>query len=143
MRSILQPLAGRTVFAPIETIVFFAIVGTLAYFQVLSAIKHSSFFAPSVPSTLRPAHALLRDGEWVGVDEDWYLKRVKTADSRPLELQQLIFSLDPAQSSVTVSIPPIYVFRYDFNTFIPRSLQILHLSTSYPYHNLLIILRTI
>ncbi|KAG1759153.1 hydroxymethylglutaryl-coenzyme A reductase-domain-containing protein [Suillus occidentalis] len=103
MRSILQPLAGRTVFAPIETIVFFAIVGTLAYFQVLSAIKHSSFFAPSVPSTLRPAHALLRDGEWVGVDEDWYLKRVKTADSRPLELQQLIFSLDPAQSSVTVA----------------------------------------
>ncbi|KAG1844497.1 hypothetical protein F4604DRAFT_84444 [Suillus subluteus] len=103
MRSILQPLAGRTVFAPIETIVFFAIVGTLAYFQVLSAIKHSSFFAPAVPSTLRPAHALLRDGEWVGVDEDWYLKRVKTSDSRPLELQQLIFSLDPAQSSVTVS----------------------------------------
>ncbi|KAG1813099.1 hypothetical protein EV424DRAFT_1417143 [Suillus variegatus] len=103
MRSILQPLAGRTVFAPIETIVFFAIVGTLAYFQVLSAIKHSSFFAPSVPSTLRPAHALLRDGEWVGVDEDWYLKRVKTADSRPLELQQLIFSLDPAQSSATVT----------------------------------------
>ncbi|KAG2130606.1 hydroxymethylglutaryl-coenzyme A reductase-domain-containing protein [Suillus cothurnatus] len=65
MRSILQPLAGRTVFAPIETIVFFAIVGTLAYFQVLSAIKHSSFFAPSVPSTVRPAHALLRDGEWL------------------------------------------------------------------------------
>jgi hydroxymethylglutaryl-CoA reductase (NADPH) len=103
MRSILQPLAGRTVFAPIETIVFFAIVGTLAYFQVLSAIKHSSFFAPSVPSTVRPAHALLRDGEWVGVDEDWYLKRVKTADARPLELQQLIFSLDSAQSSVTVT----------------------------------------
>lgn len=103
MRSILQPLAGRTVFAPIETIVFFAIVGTLAYFQVLSAIKHSSFFAPSVPSTLRPAHALLRDGEWVGVDEDWYLKRVKTADSRPLELQQLIFSLDSAQSSVAAT----------------------------------------
>jgi hydroxymethylglutaryl-CoA reductase (NADPH) len=91
------------VFAPIETIVFFAIVGTLAYFQVLSAIKHSSFFAPSVPSTVRPAHALLRDGEWVGVDEDWYLKRVKTADARPLELQQLIFSLDSAQSSVTVT----------------------------------------
>lgn len=109
MRSILQPLAGRTVFAPIETIVFFAIVGTLAYFQVLSSIKHSSFFAPSVPSTLRPAHALLRDGQWVGVDEDWYLKRVKTADSRPLELQQLIFSLDPARSSVTVTAdsPPV------------------------------------
>ncbi|KAG0708040.1 hydroxymethylglutaryl-coenzyme A reductase-domain-containing protein [Suillus ampliporus] len=102
MRSIFQPLAGRAVFAPIETIVFFAIVGTLAYFQVLSAIKHSSFFAPSIPSTLRPAHALLRDGEWVGVDEDWYIKRVKTADSRPLELQQLIFSLD-AQSSATVA----------------------------------------
>jgi hydroxymethylglutaryl-CoA reductase (NADPH) len=104
MRSILHPLTRRAVSAPIETIVFFAIVGTLAYFQVLSAIKHSSFFAPSVPSAPRPAHALLRDGQWVGVDEEWYTKRVQTADSRPLELQQLIFSLDPAQASVAVSV---------------------------------------
>jgi len=108
MRSILHPLAGRAVFAPIETIVFFAIIGTLAYFQVLSAIKHSSFFAPSVPSAPRPAHALLRDAQWVGVDEEWYTKRVKTADSRPLELQQLIFSLDPAQASIAVSVTHLF-----------------------------------
>ncbi|OAX36835.1 hypothetical protein K503DRAFT_867290 [Rhizopogon vinicolor AM-OR11-026] len=109
MRSILHPLAGRAVFAPIETIVFFVIIGTLAYFQVLSAIKHSSFFAPSVPSAPSPAHALLRDAQWVGVAEEWYMKRVKTADSRPLELQQLIFSLDPAQTSVAVTAdsPPV------------------------------------
>lgn len=104
MRSILHPLAGRAVSAPIETIVFFAIIGTLAYFQVLSAIKHSSFFAPSVPSAPRPAHALLRDAQWVGVDEEWYTKLAQTADSRPLELQQLFFSLDPTHTSVAVSV---------------------------------------
>jgi len=104
MRSILHPLAGRAVHAPIETIVFFTIIGTLAYFQVLSAIKHSSFFASSVPSPPQPAHALLRDGQWVGVDEEWYMRRVQTADSRPLELQQLIFSLDPAHTSAAVSV---------------------------------------
>ncbi|KAH7926257.1 hypothetical protein BV22DRAFT_1119007 [Leucogyrophana mollusca] len=96
MRALLQPVAGRAVFSPIETIVFFSIIGTLAYFHVLSAIKHSSFFAPTFPSILRPAHALLRDNEWVGVDEEWYKQRARREDSRPLELQQVTFSLDPA-----------------------------------------------
>jgi len=103
MRSVLQPLTGRAVFAPIETIVFFVIVGILAYFQVLSAIKHSSFFAPSIPPTHRPAHALLRDGGWVSVDEEWYMKRAKSAAFRPLELQQLMFSL--AQTSTLTADP--------------------------------------
>ncbi|KAH7910359.1 hydroxymethylglutaryl-coenzyme A reductase-domain-containing protein [Hygrophoropsis aurantiaca] len=96
MRAFLQPIAGRAVFSPIETIVFFSIIGTLAYFHVLSAIKHSSFFAPNFPSILRPAHALLQNGEWVGVDGEWYERRARKENARPLELQQVTFSLDPA-----------------------------------------------
>ncbi|EGO03592.1 hypothetical protein SERLA73DRAFT_149844 [Serpula lacrymans var. lacrymans S7.3] len=117
MRVLLHPLARRVAFSPIETIVFFSVIGTLAYFQILSAIKHSAFFAPTFPSTLRPAHALLRDGEWVGVDENWYNGRSAAGDSsRPLELQQIIFSLDPAPTqkleessadSTTLALAPL------------------------------------
>ncbi|KAF9239343.1 hydroxymethylglutaryl-coenzyme A reductase-domain-containing protein [Melanogaster broomeanus] len=112
MRALLLPLTGRAVFNPIETIVFWSIVGTLAYFHVLSTIKHSAFLAPSFPSTLRTAHTLLRDGEWVGVDEDWYTQRAASPDARPLELQQLIFSLDPPLSqpvdmAITQSYPDL------------------------------------
>lgn len=92
MRAPLLPLTRRAVFSPIETIVCFAIIGTLAYFQVLSAIKHSVFFAPTFPSTLRTAHALLRDGQWVGVDADWYGRHKADPNSRAVELQQVIFS---------------------------------------------------
>ncbi|KIJ07939.1 hypothetical protein PAXINDRAFT_173184, partial [Paxillus involutus ATCC 200175] len=96
MRALLLPLTRRAVFYPIEAIVFFAIIGTLAYLHILSTIKHSAFLAPTFPSTLRTAHTLLRDGEWVGVDEDWYRQRAASLDARPLELQQILFSLDPA-----------------------------------------------
>ncbi|KAF9226329.1 hypothetical protein BS17DRAFT_698606 [Gyrodon lividus] len=96
MRALLLPLTGRAVFYPIETIVFFSIIGTLAYLHILSAIKHSAFFAPTFPSTLRTAHTLLRDGEWVGIDEDWYRQRAASSDAQPLELQPIVFSLDPA-----------------------------------------------
>jgi len=96
MRALLLPLTRRAVFYPIEAIVFFAIIGTLAYLHILSTIKHSAFLAPTFPSTLRTAHTLLRDGEWVGVDEDWYRQRAVSLDARPLELQQILFSLDPA-----------------------------------------------
>lgn len=98
MRASLLPLARRAVFSPIETITFFSIVGTLAYFHVLSAIKHSAFFAPTFPSTLRAAHALLRDGEWVGVDEEWYKRRASDPKSRSVELQQVIFSSQSASA---------------------------------------------
>jgi hydroxymethylglutaryl-CoA reductase (NADPH) len=98
MRALLHPLALHAAFSPIESIVAFFILGTLAYFHVLSAIKHSSFFAPAYPSTLRPAHALLRDSEWVGVSEsNWYDATTTSGKGViPLELQQMIFSLDPA-----------------------------------------------
>ncbi|KAL4080031.1 hydroxymethylglutaryl-coenzyme A reductase-domain-containing protein [Scleroderma yunnanense] len=92
MRASLLSLTRRAVFSPIETIVCFSVIGTLAYFHALSAIKHSAFFAPSFPSTLRTAHALLRDGEWVGIDGEWYKRRMTDPNSRAVELQQVIFS---------------------------------------------------
>lgn len=98
MRAILHPLAFRAAFSPIEIIVTFFIFGTLAYFHVLSAIKHSSFLAPTYPSTLRPAHALLRENEWIGVSESKWLDAKLTPANGvvALEMQQIMFSLDPA-----------------------------------------------
>lgn len=92
MRVPLLPLTGRAVFSPIETIVAFFIVGTLAYFRVLYGIKHSAFFAPPFPSLLSATHALLRDGQWVVVDEAWYQKTASSPHSQKFELQQLVFS---------------------------------------------------
>ena len=88
MRVPLLPLTGCAAYNPIETIVAFFIVGTLAYFRVLAAIKYSAFFAPAFPSSLSPTHALLRDGQWIVVDEDWYM----TSPAQKIELQQLLFS---------------------------------------------------
>ncbi|EIW77096.1 hypothetical protein CONPUDRAFT_62715 [Coniophora puteana RWD-64-598 SS2] len=129
----LQPLSGRAVSAPIETIVFFFIVGTLAYFNVLSAIKHSAFFAPTFPSTLRPAHALFREGEWVGVDENWYTSR---PNDGKVELQQVIFTLPPSQDEVSICV--IFVgshiltssgrttIKVDFSSFTPSIENLTH-----------------
>ncbi|KAK0482246.1 hydroxymethylglutaryl-coenzyme A reductase-domain-containing protein [Armillaria novae-zelandiae] len=78
MRAILRPFVIHAAYSPIETIVFFSIVGTLAYFHVLSAIKHSAFFATTNPITLRPSHARYTQQEW---------------------LQQIVFSLDSVQKS--------------------------------------------
>lgn len=89
MRVPLLPLTGRAVYNPIETIVSFFIVCTLAYFRVLSAIKHSAFFAPAFPSTLTAAHASLRGGQWL-VDQEWH--RASSPHAQRLELQQLVFS---------------------------------------------------
>ncbi|KAI6032605.1 hydroxymethylglutaryl-coenzyme A reductase-domain-containing protein [Pisolithus orientalis] len=103
MRASLLPLTRRAVFSPIETITFFSIVGTLAYFHVLSDIKHSAFFAPTFPSTLRPTHALLRDGEWVGVDEEWYRRRA--ADPKQVILSSQSVSARPEDA--TASYAPL------------------------------------
>ena len=97
MRVPLLSLTGRAAYSPIETIVTFFVVGTLAYFRILSAIKHSAFFAPAFPSFL-PTHALLRDGQWIVVDEGWYMR----SPAQKIELQQLLFSnakaVDPVRS---------------------------------------------
>ncbi|KAH7869130.1 hydroxymethylglutaryl-coenzyme A reductase-domain-containing protein [Lentinula edodes] len=98
MRAVLKPFVIHAAYSPIETIVFFSIVGTLAYFHVLSAIKHSAFFAPSYPSILRPSHALLRGNEWVSVrDTFWHHAKAKyspDASILPLELFPVEYSLD-------------------------------------------------
>jgi len=103
MRALLRPLAVQAAFSPIESIVAFFILGTLAYFHVLSAIKHSSFFGPTYPSTLRPAHALLRNNEWVGVSESKWDDATAMSGNGviPLELQQIIFSLGPVPAYKT------------------------------------------
>jgi hydroxymethylglutaryl-CoA reductase (NADPH) len=104
MRALLRPVALHAAFSPIESIVAFSILGTLAYFHVLSAIKHSSFFAPTYPSTLRPAHALLRHNEWVSVSES-DATAMSTNSIVSLELQQIIFTLDPVPAYKTGAIP--------------------------------------
>lgn len=106
MRALLLPITRRSVFSPIETIVLFSIVGTLAYFQVLAAIEHSAFLASTFPSTLRTAHALHRDGEWVSIDGDWYSTLAANPGSHPVEVQQVIFStqLPPMQATDMASL---------------------------------------
>ncbi|KAH8101970.1 3-hydroxy-3-methylglutaryl-coenzyme A reductase [Cristinia sonorae] len=106
MRALLRPLAFHSAFSPIETIVFVCVLATLAYFHILTAIKHSSFFAPSFPATLRPAHARLADGQWVGVSErDWFQAFKHSEDGdRTVELQQVVFSLDDNTRKVKLNI---------------------------------------
>ena len=103
MRALLRPLAYHSVFSPIETIVSVFVLATLAYFHILSGIKHSSFFSPTLPSTLRPAHARLSQGEWVPVgDREWYhaFKHPEAGD-HAVELQQIVFSLDDITRKVS------------------------------------------
>lgn len=99
MRALFRPFALHAAYTPIETIVFFTIIGTLAYFHILSAIKNSAFLDPAqaayAPPTLKPAHALYRLGEWVGVRESVWAHAVKAKrEATALELQQIIFTLD-------------------------------------------------
>ncbi|GJE93713.1 3-hydroxy-3-methylglutaryl-coenzyme A reductase [Phanerochaete sordida] len=94
MRALLRPLSLHTVFSPIETIVFVFVLATLAYFHILDGIKHSSFFAPTFPSSLRPAHAKLAGSEWVPISErEWY-SALKRGEDPTVELQQIVFGLD-------------------------------------------------
>lgn len=96
MRAILRPLSTHTVFSPIETVVSVFVLVTLAYFHILSGIKHSSFFASSRPSSLRPAYARLTNGEWVAASSHDWKDAWKNAGSGldALELQQVVFTLD-------------------------------------------------
>lgn len=91
MRTLFRPFAIHAAYSPIETIVFFSIIGTLAYFHILTAIKHSSFFAPSHSHpALRPSHALLRKDEWINVRENVWFRD----DVVPVEVQQIIFTVE-------------------------------------------------
>jgi hydroxymethylglutaryl-CoA reductase (NADPH) len=100
MRALHRPVARLAASSPIESIVFFFIVVTLAYFNVLSAIKHSSFLASNAQSPPRPAHAQLRQDEWVAISESSWLKARAQLDDEvtAVELQQIIISLDTKAS---------------------------------------------
>jgi len=93
MRALIRPISIHAASSPIETIVFFFVLATLAYFHVLSAIKHSSFFAPTSLPSLRPSHARWHNGDWATVQEgEWYSalrSHVTTVD-----LQQLVMSFE-------------------------------------------------
>lgn len=104
MRALLRPLSLHTVFSPIETIVFVFVLATLAYFHILDGIKHSSFFAPTFPSTLRPAHAKLSGSEWVPASErEWY-SALKHGQDQVVELQQIVFGLDDKARKVSTLV---------------------------------------
>ncbi len=94
MRALIRPVSIHAASSPIETIVFFFVLATLAYFQVLSAIKHSSFFAPTTPPPLRPSHALLRGNEWATVPETEWYDALAHRSSPAVDLQQLTMSFD-------------------------------------------------
>lgn len=106
MRAVLKPFVIHAAYSPVETIVFFSIVATLAYFHVLGAIKHSAFFATSNPVTLRPSHALYTQDKWVNVREHAWHHAKSAADSAliPVELQQVVYSLDSVQKGRDVRI---------------------------------------
>lgn len=103
MRAILRPLAARAAGNPIEVIVAGFIFATLAYFHVLDAIRHSTFLSPSVPPTLKPAHALLTGNNWAAVSEDVW--SAATDVKSRLELQQLVFSLDSSRGTKKGAFP--------------------------------------
>ncbi|TFK71914.1 hypothetical protein BDN72DRAFT_402708 [Pluteus cervinus] len=127
MRTILRPFAIHAAYSPIETIVFFCTIGTLAYFQILYAIKHSSFLAPAHPTSLRPAHAALKQGDWVPVrDSAWF--HAKSELVTPLELQQIVLSLDSAYKSrdgtydaISMDMTPIAQSTLNFTSYITHN----------------------
>lgn len=108
MRALLRPLATHTVFSPIETIVAVFVLATLAYFHILDGIKHSSFFAPTFPTTLRPAHARLSGREWMSVSDREWLSAWKHGE-QAVELQQIVFSLDDKHRKVSTHFISFFV----------------------------------
>jgi len=76
--------------------VFFFVLATLAYFHVLSAIKNSSFFAPTTLPPLRLSHALWRSNEWVNIPESEWKDALDHPSTRAasIDLQHLVMSFD-------------------------------------------------
>ncbi|PPQ94068.1 hypothetical protein CVT25_009737 [Psilocybe cyanescens] len=142
MRALFRPFALHAAYTPIETIVFFCIIGTLAYFHVLSAIKHSAFIDPEhtvyAAPTLKPAYALWRVGEWVGVREGTWSYAAKTnrkGEDVVLEVQQLIVTLDgqpsrarhsessPEYQSISLSQAPLSASTLNLTQYLTNSFQ--------------------
>ncbi|KAH9053184.1 hydroxymethylglutaryl-coenzyme A reductase-domain-containing protein [Lactarius vividus] len=106
MRALIRPISIHAASSPIETIVFFFVLATLAYFHVLSAIKHSSFFAPTSLPPLRPSHALWHNGNWATVQEsEWYSALAHRSHVTAVDLQQLVMSFD-ARTAKKISENP-------------------------------------
>ncbi|KAF9029379.1 hypothetical protein BDZ89DRAFT_1133109 [Hymenopellis radicata] len=119
MRTVLKPFMIHASYSPIEMIVF-SIVGTLAYFHVLSAIKHSAFFATS-----NPTHAPHTEQAWVNVREHAWHRARSAADSSliSVELEQVVYSLDSVQkgkdaacSSISLELSPLHVALVPIST---------------------------
>ncbi|KAG6841525.1 hypothetical protein C0991_008470 [Blastosporella zonata] len=132
LRALLRPFAIQAAYSPIETIVFFSIVGTLAYFHILSAIKHSSFFAPSTGLPfLRPSHLTLRHSEWVAVREHVWSHPAPHVATH--EIQQLVFTSPPSEDTkaLVYSSTSLFHFSQDWTTLTgPTSLlSLLHPSS--------------
>ncbi|PCH44816.1 3-hydroxy-3-methylglutaryl-coenzyme A reductase [Wolfiporia cocos MD-104 SS10] len=108
MRALVRPFARHNVFYPIETIVFVFVLATLAYFHILSGIKHSSFFAPTYPTNVRPAHARLSDSKWITVSQrDWAEAWKRPQDGvKAMELQQIVFKLDDTKKTAMPELAP-------------------------------------
>jgi hydroxymethylglutaryl-CoA reductase (NADPH) len=108
MRALIRPVSIHAASSPIETIVFFFVLATLAYFHVLSAIKHSSFFAPTTLPPLRPSHALWRSNEWVNVPESEWKDALDHPSTRApaIDLQQLDMSFDARTAKKVRTGPP-------------------------------------
>ncbi|KAE9396484.1 hypothetical protein BT96DRAFT_958205 [Gymnopus androsaceus JB14] len=132
MRAILKPFVIHAAYSPIETIVFFSIVGTLAYFHVLSAIKHSAFFAPSYPNLPpRPSYVLLRGGEeWVSVREAfWHHAKAKYAaspdevDIVPVELVSVDYETNKETLTQSILNLTKHLPEYTSSCYRPLSLE--------------------
>ncbi|TFK41635.1 hydroxymethylglutaryl-coenzyme A reductase-domain-containing protein [Crucibulum laeve] len=128
MRAVLRPFALHAAYTPIETIVFFSIIGTLAYFHILSAIKHSAFLSPTyVAPTLRPAHALYKHGEWVGVGGSRWFRAKNEEGKVGVEVQQVIVSLDKVADkeaipdSITLATSPLDASTANFTHHLTHS----------------------
>lgn len=121
LRAVLRPFAIQAAYSPIESIVFFSVIGTLAYFHILNAIKHSSFFAPSLLPPLRPAQAILShtDGLWLSIPHHNHIV--------PIELQQLVFTL-PSNSTT----PLLHSSILNATTYLSTSFKAATSGLSYP-----------
>ena len=113
MKALIRPVSIHAASSPIETIVFFFVLSTLAYFHVLSAIKHSSFFAPTSLPPLRPSHALWHNGDWATVQEsEWHSTLAHPSHVPAVDLQQLVMSFDARTAKKVYFSYPCLIYMH-------------------------------
>ena len=152
MRTVIHPISIHAASSPIETIVFFFFLATLLYFHVLSAVKHSSLFAPSTLSPLCPSHVLLHGNKWVAVAEPEYDALVCWPNCvSVIDLQQLSMSFDGRTAKeVHENLSPSFCTCWPFHdkmrkepkslwTKLPRARCAIHSALSHDTNNLQLI----